>query len=106
MNNIPNYMNVNNKHMFSQIHNEKMTSLFREHIVLHMLKGEENDYFDTDKWCREYLDNNCEQMEIILEKIIDELTMLNWKCKLSFGGTGLFIYSSDTQPPSCFDDNF
>lgn len=106
MNSIPDYMNVNNKHMFRVMFVEKMTSKLREDIVLHMLKGDENDYFDLDKWCRTHLDNDCEQMEIMTEKVVVELLQLNWKCKLSYGQTALFIYSSDTQPPLCFDDNF
>ena len=40
------------------------------------------------------------------EIIIKELEELGWKCKLSYGQTALFIYSTENPPPSCWDDSF
>ena len=45
-------------------------------------------------------------MENMTSKIIEELQELGWKCKTSFGGTGLFIYSTENPPPNCYDDTF
>jgi hypothetical protein len=45
-------------------------------------------------------------IEKLSKTIITELVNIGWNCKLSFGNTGLFIYSTDKPPPSCWDDGF
>ena len=41
----------------------------------------------------------------LVKEVIPELEKNGWKCKTSFGGTGLFIYSSENPPPNCFEDS-
>ena len=48
----------------------------------------------------ERIRSNQEQYEIVKS----ELVKLGWKCKTSFGGTGLFIYSTEEPPPSCWEE--
>jgi len=38
-------------------------------------------------------------MESIVADLVDNL---GWKCKLSFSDTGLFVYSTENPPPSCW----
>ncbi len=104
MNNFPSNIDSKNKQKFKIYFFEKMMSMIRNDIYMHILKGDENDFFDLDIWCKKYINNNWEMMDNIIENIVKELNGLNWKCKLSYGGTGLFIYSGDI-PSSCFDSD-
>ena len=42
----------------------------------------------------------------MINTTVKELKELGWNCKLSFGGTGLFIYSTENQPRGCWDSDF
>ena len=94
MQQFPTTLDVNNRNNFPEIHKNKMLCLLRQKIYEHIIKEDENTYFDIDKI-------NSELIHVIME----ELIQLGWKCKLSFGGTALFIYS-DNLPKSCWDDSF
>ena len=106
MNNFPENLTPDKKHLFKNMLYIKHLEMFREDIFIHMLNENENDPIDIDQWCRKKINNDWEKMEKILESVINELKILGWKCKISYGGTCLFIYSSDIQPPMCYDDNF
>ena len=42
----------------------------------------------------------------LVKEVIIELEKLGWTCKISFGGTGVFIYGNPDNPPSnCFEDS-
>ena len=41
-------------------------------------------------------------MHEIMSIVTNELIALGWNCKYSYNDTGLFIYSTDTPPPSCW----
>ena len=72
-----------------------------------MIREDENTYFDLEKFGCIYFKNKKNKEELLhklLNDIIPEITKLGWKCKKSFGGTALFIYSSENPPPSCWDD--
>ena len=62
----------------------------------------ENDYIDLDLVLRQYCDNNTCMLKKIIDTITEELHTLGWKTKLSFGDTGLFIYSTENPPTSCW----
>jgi hypothetical protein len=79
----------------------------RADIMMHILKDvrvDENRYFDLDIWSRKNLNNDAALMATLTSQIMKELEKLGWKCKTSFGSTGLFIYSTEKQPASCYDD--
>jgi hypothetical protein len=63
----------------------------------------ENEYFSLDEFKAKI--KNDKTFDKIVESICEELKILGWKCKTSFGGTGLFIYSTESPPPSCFEDS-
>lgn len=97
-------LNVENKNKFFTYHYDRQLCYLRRNIFEHMISKDENTYFELDKFSRNYLDNNTELITMMTDTVISELEKLGWKCKTSFGGTGLFIYSTENPPPSCFED--
>jgi hypothetical protein len=104
MKEFPEILNVNNKDKFEDIYNNRMTSYLRQKIYEHVIKNDQNNYFDLDNFRGSYKIKNIEDIKKMTNTIIEELCLLGWKCKLSYGGTALFIYSSDKPPSSCWDD--
>ena len=108
MNSFPQILKVSNKTNFAELNNERILNLFREHVYLHILKNyhsdkDENNYVDLDVFCKQHLANKNERvMKDIVTIIVNELKKLGWKCTLSFNDTGLFIYSTDQKPASCW----
>jgi hypothetical protein len=78
---------------------EKLRSQIYDHIISHT----ENEYFSLDEFIAESRDRNL--ANTIINDIMQELRNIGWKCTTSFGGTGLFIYSSEKPPSNCFEDS-
>jgi hypothetical protein len=107
MKEFPRRLNVNNKDKFSSFLYDRSLCYFRRDIFEHIIsRKDENCYFELDKFCKNYLNNNTEMMEEMKNTVINELHDLGWKCKTSFGNTGLFIYSTENPPSSCYEDTF
>jgi hypothetical protein len=107
MKEFPNIINVKNKNHFSLYYNNTVMCYLRKEIYEHIIREDENTYFDLDKFGRVYFENKKNREEILnklVDDIIPEITNLGWNCKRSFGGTALFIYSTEKPPPSCWDD--
>lgn len=106
MKEFPSILNIKFKHRFPELHYNRVLCYLRKAIYEHVIREDENSYFDLEKFCLQYFKR--EETESMIEKlaktVISELENLGWKCKLSFGETGLFIYSTDKPPPSCWDD--
>ena len=105
MNNyLPNELHVNNKDNFKEIQEKRIRNLLNEDVCIFLLTREnENEYYDLDKFCNLHLNRNMKQMQSLMENIVSDLIdNLGWKCKLSFNDTGLFIYSTENPPPSCW----
>jgi len=100
----PSRLNVKNKNKFPEYRYSRVLCYLRRDIFEHMITEDENNYFDLDTFRNKYFKRDLESMKKIEVTIIEELTTLGWKCKTSFGGTGLFIYSTDEPPPSCHPD--
>jgi hypothetical protein len=101
----PESLNIKNKNKFSEINYNRIISIFRQEIHDHILdkvNENENEYFDLDYFSKKYLDNNSKAMQKIVKIIMIELQELGWKSSLSFGDTGLFIYSTEEKPSSCW----
>jgi hypothetical protein len=106
MKELPLILNVKNIQSFPELYYNRVSCYFRKCIYEHVISQDENSYFDLDKFGRKYFkDKDIEELTSKLsQSIILELEKLGWKCKLSFGGTALFIFSTDNPPPSCWDD--
>lgn len=103
MRNFPAELNVKNKGFFRFRYIDRMTCYMRRDIYEHILSKKETEYFDIEKFMRLKYVNIIEDRENIVKTIMSELKSLGWKCKLSFGDTGLFIYSTDKPPATCWD---
>lgn len=98
MNSFPSEINKDNKQNFNNLFNNMIMSVIREDIYnLLISRKDENEYVDLDKYYSKYGKNSTN-----INKIIDELSELGWKTKLSFGDTGLFIFSTENPPSSCW----
>lgn len=105
MKSFPQYIRVNNKKKFDSILNDKISYNIREKLVNFILNrnNDEKIYFELDYYKQNYNEN---EINKIIIKIMKELELLGWNCKLSYGQTALFIYSTDDPPSNCYDDEF
>ena len=102
----PDVLNVKHKDGFPSVYYNRVMCYLRKAIYEHMISHDENSYFDLEKFGRIYFTTD-KREELITKMgigIKKELTEMGWKCKLSFGETALFIYSSENHPKSCWDD--
>jgi hypothetical protein len=90
------------KKSFKLINISRLKCLLRQELYNHIVSHEEKEYFSLDEF---YSVATIEEGKEIVKEIIGELVEMGWKCKTSFGGTGLFIYSSENPPPNCFEDS-
>jgi hypothetical protein len=91
-------LNVLNKDNFKDLFFNSSLLRLRKHIYNFMLyRTEENDFFDIDMFNRKYIKNMNHTNEMI-NVIVKELNALGWKTFIGFGGTGLYIYSSEELP--------
>ena len=106
MKEFPNRMRVENKDKFPKLFYDRHLCYLRRDIFEHLLSrnGDENDYFTLDDWCSEHLKNRKDLMGEMRDTIIREIEETGWKCKLSFMGSAIFIYSTENPPSSCYED--
>ena len=105
MNTFPSYLTPSQKDEFWFINNEITEKTLRKAIHDHILTREETDYFVLSEFIGKEIQskNDIETIQQMLsDLIIPELEALGWKCKFSFGDTGLFIYSTENPPENCF----
>ena len=105
MKEFPNRLTPENKEKFSQYRYERNIAYLRKDIFELVLVGDENSYFELDNFARRYKLKKGE-IEKMTEILTQELIEKGWNVKTSFGGTGLFIYSTAEPPQSCFKDEF
>jgi hypothetical protein len=101
MKEFPDRLKVTNKSNFNIIYEKRVLCYLRRNIYEHMIREDENSYFDLDKFNSKYI-QDMDKLHVLLKIVICELNILGWKCKTSFGDTGLFIYSSNELPKSCW----
>jgi len=103
MKSFPQEINVKNLHNFTKINNDRINNIIRNEIYETLIKRKsENEYIDLDKMSKDHCYNNINMVSKIITDISEELHELGWKTKLSFGDTGLFIYSTEDPPTSCW----
>jgi len=66
----------------------------RKKVYLHILKNNQNDFFDLELFDRKYV-KNMKKTEEWSKLLISELEGLGWKTFVGYGGTGLFIYDKE-----------
>ena len=96
-------LNSENKENFKNLWIINTTNIIRNNIYIFILgRKNENEYLDIDKYFNLYNSYGKTTISTIIDNIIEELHKLNWKTKLSFGDTGLFIYSTEEPPKTCW----
>lgn len=103
MKQFPGFLKVKNKENFATLNHERLKCYLRRDLYEHIISHEEKDYFSLDEFNKRV--NNMALTKQLVNEVISELENLDWKCKTSFGGTGLFIYSTENPPPNCFEDS-
>ena len=102
MKSFPQEINVKNLHSFHRINNDRIINIIRNEIYETIIKRKsENEYIDLDKISKDH-SYSMNMVSKIITDISEELHQLGWKTKLSFGDTGLFIYSTEDPPTSCW----
>ncbi len=66
----------------------------RKKVYYHILKNNQNDFFDLELFDRKYV-KNMKKTEELSQLIISELELLGWKTFVGYGGTGLFFYDKE-----------
>ncbi len=108
MKEFPAILKVTNKEKFNEFNKNRTLAYLRRELYEHMIREvsiDENKYFDLDKFCEEFKTTK-EQIKELVDTVMKELRDLGWNCKLSFADTGLFVYSSEKPPSSCWNGDF
>ena len=103
MKEFPSRLKPENKDKFYIYRFERNLTYLRKQIYELVLFGNENSYFELDNFAHSNKISN-KDIEKMCNSITEELKKLGWKTQTSFGGTGLFIYSTQEPPPSCYED--
>ncbi len=118
MKTFPTAINVKNKNSFSSYKYDEVIQSLRKSIYNHIIRytydienkkdtyESENNSYELDVFFKSHSINTQEEKDKLYVNIKNELIKLGWKCELAFGGTSLFIYSSDKLPTSCWTDGF
>lgn len=69
-------------------------SQMREKIYHHILRNQQNDFFDIELFNRSVV-KDMKKTELMSEIIMKELEPLGWKTFVGYGGTGLFFYDKE-----------
>ena len=87
---------------FEKMNYDRLTKELRNDIYnLIISRIDENEYFDIELFGRSHNYKN-KNLEKMVSLVRNELESMGWKTKLSFGDTGLFIYSTEKEPSSCW----
>ncbi len=105
MKEFPGRLKPENKEKFSQYCYERNIAYMRRDIFELVLLGDENCYFELDNFSKTHKLKKGESTKMC-DTVMEELKGLGWNVKTSFGGTGLFVYSTDDPPPSCYNEEF
>ena len=102
MNSFPSYIDSSNVNNFNTLNIFRIKSCIREDIHdLLLNRKNESEYLDLDMLCKKY-DRKMNIIQQIISELVSELKDLSWNTKLSYGDTGLFIYSTETPPANCW----
>lgn len=92
-----------NKGEFHNYMYDRTLCYLRRDVYEFVIRGNEDDFFDLEVFFTNHcLKNQIDITTCMVTQIINELKLNGWKCKLSYGDTGLFIYSTENPPASCW----
>jgi len=94
-------LHVSNKDNLNDIKNENLLSKLRKHIYNFILDRKESSFFDIDFFNRKYV-KDTNTMNDMINKVVKELDILGWNTYIGFGGTGLYVYSSEDLPQGAY----
>jgi hypothetical protein len=87
---------------FEQMNYDRIKNILTTDIYnLIISRKTENEYFDLDTFNMK-TNVSMKVLYQMIKEIMIELEKSGWKTKLSFGDTGLFIYSTEEHPKSCW----
>lgn len=93
---------VSNKDNLPTIWRDRLLERLRKHIYNFMLERKrENDFFDIDSFNRNYV-KDMNVTNNLVNQVVIELVCLGWKTHIGFGGTGLYVYSSEDLPSGVY----
>lgn len=96
-------INVKNTPLFPGFYMSRIKCYIRKAIHEFLIsRKDENVYFSLDEFCSDFKVTDTELVKTSVKELIPELVQLGWKCTLSYGDTGLFIYSTEKPPKSCW----
>ena len=104
MRKFPKTIKPENKDNFQNMYITRAKKYLRRDIFEHILISEEKDYFSLDTFFDRVKNLDREISERVVDEVLTELANLGWKVKKSYGGTGIFIYSTEQAPPNCWED--
>lgn len=104
MKNFPKKLTPKNIASFINFWRKRLKCYLRRDIYEHMLTHTEEEYFSLDSFDKKLNPkSDMKTVQSLAEELMPELTELGWNCKFAYGGTGLFIYSTETPPKNCWE---
>lgn len=100
----PKGLTPSNVPKFSELANKRLKCYLRRELYEHVISKKPEEYFSLDEFANKK-GVTCETVLSICKELIPELEKLGWTCKLSFGDTGLFVYSGK-KPSNCYESSF
>lgn len=94
-------LHVSKKSEFPELCRAFYLRTLRKQLMRWMMKGNENDFFDLDDFNRSVVQDVSLTQQLV-EQVTVELHSLGWKTFLGFGGTGLYVYSSEERPSTAY----
>lgn len=101
MDSFPDNIHVDNKDCFDDYRFEHHLSELRKVVYDYILARNEEEYVDLNKFSKN-VSGNCDTKNLA-SCVIEELQDLGWNCKLDFGDTVLYVYSTDKHPSDMYE---
>lgn len=104
MKKFPSKFSPKNKEKFPEIWHNRVKCYMRRDIFEHVLSHTEDEYFSLDMFDKKINDEKSDMKLVkeICEELIPEIRQTGWNCTLAFGGSGLFIHSTEKPPKNCW----
>lgn len=109
MKTFPSRIAPKNKHLFTKLNYNRTKCYMRMFIYEFLIsRKDETEYFTLEEFSAKRGINlnkteTANMLKNMLTELSKELISLNWNCTISYGGTGLFIYT-DNKPANCIDN--